>query len=165
MGRKWRSCHRTADIVLLEDGKPREVTIFDSPATQGRMPLELVLLFDTNPKIEYFWDPAAVYRFIPQWNEEMSRAILEKGTADVRISVYRCAGRRLYPLCPATTDAQQLLKSFRGLLKPAASRTAIALNLPPKRDRVHPGRFTDDYVTSPFVSRSGGVGHRRPPFC
>jgi hypothetical protein len=34
---------KPADIVLLEDGKPREFTIFDSPSAQGRMPLELVL--------------------------------------------------------------------------------------------------------------------------
>jgi hypothetical protein len=48
---------KPSDVVLLEDGKPREFTIFDSASTQGRMPPELVLLFDTNPTIPYFWIP------------------------------------------------------------------------------------------------------------
>ena len=49
---------KAGDVTLFEDGKPRPFTIFDGPATQGRMPLELVLLFDVNPAIPYFWDPA-----------------------------------------------------------------------------------------------------------
>src|SRR5579871_4839176 len=76
------------DMTLLEDGKPRQFTIFDTPATQGRMPIELVLLFDVNPAIPYFWDPADVFRFIPNWEEGMTRQLLEKQDADVRISVY-----------------------------------------------------------------------------
>lgn len=44
-----------ADVLLLEDGKPRDFSIFDSPAAKIRMPLDLVLLFDTNPAIPYFW--------------------------------------------------------------------------------------------------------------
>jgi hypothetical protein len=156
-GKNYVTDLQRTDVVLLEDGKPRDFTIFDSPATQGRMPLELVLLFDTNPKIEYFWDPAAVFRFIPQWNEGMSQAILEKETADLRISVYRCAGKALYRLRPATTDAQQLLGAFRRLLPPGLPEagpdsTVIPLTLPARRNHVDPGPFTDDYVTSPFVS-------------
>src|SRR5271163_1335082 len=61
------------DVTLLEDGKPRPFTIFDSPATHGRMPLELVLLFDINPAIPNFWDPADVFRFVPHWEEGMTR--------------------------------------------------------------------------------------------
>src|ERR1700722_5582053 len=49
---------KAGEVTLLEDGKPRPFTIFDSPASQGRIPLELVLLFDVNPAIPYFWDPA-----------------------------------------------------------------------------------------------------------
>src|SRR5437016_1829742 len=55
---------KASDVILLEDGKPRQFTIFDSPETQGRIPLELVLLFDSNPKIDYFWDPKDVFRFV-----------------------------------------------------------------------------------------------------
>src|SRR5580704_3266931 len=74
---------KAEDVTLFEDGKPRPFTIFDSPATQGRLPLELVLLFDVNPAIPYFWDPADVFRFIPRWEEGMTRQLLEKRDADI----------------------------------------------------------------------------------
>ncbi len=147
-----------ADFVLLEDGKPRDFTIFDSPATQGRMPLELVLLFDTNPKIEYFWDPADVFRFIPQWDEAMSREVLATEKADVRISVYNCSEQTLYRLSPATAAPQNLTAAFRRILTPVwrvpePDSNTIPLSLPARRDNVDPrGTFTSDYVTSTFVS-------------
>ena len=148
---------RLSDVTLLDDGKPREFTIFDSPATQGRMPLELVLLFDTNPAIEYFWDPVEVFRFVPQWNEAMTQAILEKDIADVRISVYRCAGQRLFRVSRATTDARQITSAFQRILRPelltpATGTQAITLSLPGRRDQVGRGPFTNDYPTSYFVS-------------
>lgn len=139
------------DVLLLEDGKPRDFSIFDSPAAKTRMPLDLVLLFDTNPAIPYFWDPDAVYSFVRDWDEENSRAALANQAADIRISVYHAAGQDLYRLVRATTDAPQLLDAFRSLLTPEAG-TAIPLFLPPKRDRVEPGPFTNDYVTSAFIS-------------
>src|SRR5580704_13902376 len=80
-GKEYLTDLKASDVVLLEDGKPREFTVFDSAATVGRMPLELVLLFDANPKIDYFWDPAEVFRFVPQWDEAMSRAILQRNAA------------------------------------------------------------------------------------
>lgn len=139
------------DVLLLEDGKPRDFSIFDSPAAKTRMPLDLVLLFDTNPAIPYFWDPDAVYSFVRDWDEAMSRAALANQAADIRISVCHAAGQDLYRLVRATTDAPQLLDAFRSLLTPEAG-TAIPLFLPPKRDRVEPGPFTNDYVTSAFIS-------------
>jgi hypothetical protein len=149
---------KPADVALLEDGKPREFTIFDSPASQGRMPLELVLLFDANPRINYFWDPVAVFRFIPEWTEEMSREILTKETADIRVSVYRCSGQTLYPMIRATTDVRQLTDTLRGLLNPewrgfGRGGKAIDLSLPAERATVARGPFTNDYPTSPFVSQ------------
>jgi VWFA-related protein len=140
------------NVVLLEDGKPRDFTIFDNPATQGRMPLELVLLFDANPKIDYFWDPKAVFRFVPNWDEAMSQAILEKDAADIRISIYHCAGQKLYRLSPATTDPRQVAGAFSGILAAPTESAAISLSLPARREHVDPGPFTNDYVTSPFVS-------------
>jgi len=143
------------DVTLFEDGKPRPFTIFDSPATQGRMPLELVLLFDDNPAIKYFWDPAEVFRFVRQWEEGMSRRLLEKQGADVRISVYVTAGQKLYRLTGATTDAVVVTRAFRALLNTsygAAADAAIPLTLPPTRDTVGGGRFSGRFQTSHFVS-------------
>ncbi len=143
------------DVTLLEDGKQRQFTIFDSAATEGRMPLELVLLFDVNPAIPYFWDPADVFRFIPRWDEGMARQLLEKQDADVRINVYTTAGQKLYRLTGATTDAGVVTRNFRGLLNPSfviETGADIPITLPPKRDSVGHGPFTQDYQTSYFVS-------------
>ena len=78
---------RPNDIVLPEDGKPRDLTIFDGPATFGRMPPELALLFDSNPKIPNIRDLVDVFRFIPRWDDSMSSQVLAMENADLRISV------------------------------------------------------------------------------
>jgi hypothetical protein len=146
---------KAEDVTLFEDGKPRPFTIFDSPATQGRMPLELVLLFDVNPAIPYFWDPEDVFSFIPRWKEDMTRKLLETQDADVRISVYATAGQKLYRLTGASTDAGVVTRDLRGLLNASFVTEAganIPLALPPKRDTVGYGPFTGDYQTSYFLS-------------
>jgi hypothetical protein len=38
---------QSSDVTLLEDGRPRSFSVFEGPATRRRIPLELVLLFDT----------------------------------------------------------------------------------------------------------------------
>jgi VWFA-related protein len=145
-----------SDIALLEDGKPREFTIFDTPSSEDRLPLEIVLLFDTNPKINYLWDPIDVFRFVPQWDETMSRKMLLEERYELRFSVYRCTGKALYRLAPATADSAVLTDALRGILTRQPARpepgTAIALSLPPQRKNVNPGRYTDDFPTSPFIS-------------
>ena len=146
---------RAGDVTLFEDGKPRAFTIFDSPATQGRIPLELVLLFDVNPAIPYFWDPADVFRFTRRWEEGMTRQLLEKQDADVRICVYATAGKKLYRLTGATADARVVTRDLRGLLNRSFVTEAgadIPLTLPPKRATVGYGPFTEDYQTSYFLS-------------
>lgn len=146
---------QAGDVTLFEDGKPRLFTIFESPATQGRMPLELVLLFDVNPAIPYFWDPADVFRFVASWDEGMTGRLLEKQDADVRICVYATTGQKLYRLTGATRDAGVVTRDFRGLLKASFVTEAgadIPLGLPPKRDTVGYGPFTQDYQTSYFLS-------------
>lgn len=148
---------KAADLVLLEDGHPRDFTIFDSPSGQGRMPLELVLLFDTHHPIPYFWDPAGVFRFVRNWSDALSAGILNDQEADIRISVYHTRGRRLFRLTTGTTDPHQVTSAFGNLLKPMLLRPkmgddVIPLSLPQRRDSVGPGPFTQDYVTSYFVS-------------
>jgi hypothetical protein len=119
------------------------------------MPLELVLLFDVNPAIPYFWDPADVFRFIPRWEEGMTRQLLEKQDADVRISIYTTTGHKLYRLTGATTDARVVTRDFRELLNASFVTEAgadIPIALPMKRDTVGYGLFTEDYQTSYFLS-------------
>ena len=74
-GRNYVTSLKQSDVILVEDGKPRPFTIFDTPTSQARLPVELALLFDTTPKIEPLWDPDEVFRFIPQWDDGQSRAV------------------------------------------------------------------------------------------
>lgn len=145
-----------SDVVLLEDGRPREFSIFDVPSGADRMPVELVLLFDANPRAGPLWDPAGVYQFVKQWDDSMSAALLQSSGAGVRVSVYRCAGQKLYRSTPATSDRATLTKALRGVLTPPPSKpepgSVTELTLPSKRDEVDlNGRYTGDYVTSNFA--------------
>jgi hypothetical protein len=149
---------KAGDVTLLEDGKQRSFTIFDSPATQGRLPLELVLLFDVNRAVQYLWDPADVFRFIPVWQESMTRRLLETQDANVRISVYATTGQKLYRLTGATGDAAVVTRDFSRLLNASFLTEAgadLPLTLPPKRDRVGYGPFTQDFQTSYFIGNEG----------
>jgi hypothetical protein len=149
-------------VILLEDGKPRPFTIFDAPASQARLPVELALLFDATPKIKWLWDPDEVFRFIPEWNDGLSRAILQstKDRVEVRISVYRAFGQKLYRMAPPTTDPHVVTAALQSILSAIPAQpepgAVTALTLPPGRDRVEPGPYTHEYVTSPFY----GGGNR-----
>ena len=155
-GRNYVTSLAQSDVVLLEDGKPRPFTIFDTPTSEVRLPVELALLFDTTPKIEPLWDPDDVFRFISQWDDGQSRATLHptKNQAEVRISVYQTFGQTLYRMARPTTNPHTVTIALQSLLVPLPAHpepgAAIDLILPPGRERVGPGRFTSEYVTSPF---------------
>jgi hypothetical protein len=85
------------------------------------------MLFDANPAIPYFWDPADVFRFIPRWEESMTRQVLEKQDAGVRICVYATAGHKLYGLTGATTDARVVTRDLRGLLNASFVTEAVPI--------------------------------------
>lgn len=130
------------DVVLLEDGKPRTFSFFEGPGTGRRPPLEIVLLFDTTtlppPEsatvvMNTYWDREATYDFARHWGDDDSRAVLAKGGADVRVSVYRFEDRAMQRLCRSATDPQTLGNAMRRLLSPIPSGEAIPLTLPPGR--------------------------------
>jgi hypothetical protein len=129
----------SSDVVLLEDGRPRSFTVFEGPATGRRIPLELLLLFDTTafppskPKnlITSYWDREATYAFTKQWDEAMSKAILDHVGADIRVSVYHFDNKQLERLSRSTKDPQELVAAFRRLLAPISGSGAIPLALPP----------------------------------
>src|ERR1022692_3164864 len=104
---------KSSDVVLLEDGKPRNFTVFKGPSTGSGISLELVLLFDTTTLLksqkQTHWNRKATYDFTKHWDVAMSRAILEQSGADVRISIYHFDQNQLERLSPATKDPQQLL--------------------------------------------------------
>jgi len=134
------------DVVLLEDGKPRDFTVFEGPGGR-RPPLELVLLFDTTtippPESKIVvrmthWDRKATYDFTNHWGDAESRAVLEKNGADVRVSVYHFDHQQLQRLCPSTKDPQTLTSAIHRLPEPMPANEGIALQVPKDR-RAMPG--------------------------
>jgi hypothetical protein len=130
---------KSSDVVLLEDGRPRSFSVFEGPATGRRIPLELLLLFDTttlppskpNSIISTHWDREATYAFTNQWDEAMSKAVLDHAGADIRISVYHFDNNRLERLSRSTKDPQELVAAFRRLLAAISGSDTIPLALPP----------------------------------
>lgn len=126
---------RASDVVLLEDGRPRNFTVFEGPSTRNGLPLELVLLFDTTTLLKTqkptHWNRKATYDFTNHWDVAMSRAILEQSGADVRVSIYHFDQNQLERLSRATKDPQQIQNAFNRLLSPISGPSTIPLVLPP----------------------------------
>jgi len=148
-----------SDVVLLEDGKPRQFSIFDSASTQPRMPLELVLLFDINPRAgggTLLWDPDRVYRFAKTWENRAVESILGGEAGNLRVSVYGCAGQDLYKVYSAGTDAARIADAIRYVATPATlpllDAEVLPLTMPARRTEIESGPFTNDFPTSYFVS-------------
>jgi hypothetical protein len=150
-----------SDVVLLEDGKPREFSIFDSATTQLRMPLELVLLFDINPRAGAsadftLWDPQRVYRFAKTWDNRAVEAFLGRQASNLRVSVYSCAGQQLYKVLSVGTDAARIADAIRDVATPAAlplrNAEVLPLTMPASRTQIESGPFTNDFPTSYFLS-------------
>jgi hypothetical protein len=130
------------DVELVQDGKPRAFTVFESPRTRGRTPVELILLFDTttfteaeskSPANHSRWNREAAYRWVSRWTDDESSALLERQAADVRVSVYRFDHKQLQRLCHRTSDPQALTAAIRRLPEQIPPEEAIPLTLPPGR--------------------------------
>jgi len=137
-GGRYASDLRQQDFVLFEDGRTREFTLFEGPSTLQQKPIELMLLFDTTKPTdrEGFWSLETTYAFVKQWNETMSRGILQKPNVQVRVSVHHFDVARLQSLCAATADPKEFTAALRRLLAPVAGDGSQALAIPPSRDVV-----------------------------
>jgi hypothetical protein len=133
---------KSDEILLLEDGKRRDFTIFEGPEAGSRPPLELVLSFDTTTLpipgskarvVATHWDRNATYEFTNHWGDTESRAVLEMGGADIRTSVYRFDREQMQRLCRSTSDAATLTGAIRRLTTPIPPAEAIPLQLPAGR--------------------------------
>jgi len=113
-----------ADFILREDGHPRDFTIFEGPKTENPLPLELILLFDTTvvpPRYEsrmFKWNPSSDYAFLSNWDEAVTREVLQRNGMDIRLAVYHFANSRLERLCGATSDPREIVNAFHSLLDP-----------------------------------------------
>lgn len=114
-----------SDFILREDGHPRPFSVFEGPNTANPFPLELILLFDTTPKasppaFRSFMDidPKADYEFIDNWDESITREVLQKNGMDIRLAVYHYSGHQLERLCAASSDPREIVRAFHALLDP-----------------------------------------------
>jgi hypothetical protein len=143
-GNFYASDLKPADIILLEDGRPRPFTIFEGASTSPRTPLELVLLFDTNshpvtlplaapgvPDIE-LWKRESTYSFLPHWDNAATASLLEPHGVTVA-SVYRFDRMSLQRLSRPTGDPAVFLSALQRLLTSASGAETIPIAIPPGR--------------------------------
>jgi len=131
-----------SDVELLQDGKPHDLTVFESPKTRRATPVELTLLFDTTTQTEAEskarfnltrWNREASYRWVNRWTDAESLTLLEKYVAEVRVAVYRFDRAQLQRLCRPTTDPHTLTAAIHRLPEPIPPEEAIPVSLPPGR--------------------------------
>jgi hypothetical protein len=51
-------------------------------------------------------DPKADYEFVDNWDEAITREVLQKNGMDIRLAIYHHAGHQLERLCAASSDPQ-----------------------------------------------------------
>ena len=122
-GKYFAADLQASDFILREDGHPRPFTTFEGPHTEHPLPLELILLFDTTPKAPHElrmfpWDPARDYEFLDNWDESITREVLQTDGMDIRIAVYHYSLHQLERLCAATSDPREIVHAFHALLDP-----------------------------------------------
>ncbi len=142
-GKYYAADLQPSDFILHEDGHPREFTIFEGPNTSHPLPLELILLFDTTPKVAHQdgpavfdmkLDPKADYEFLGGWDESAIREVLHKNGMDILLAVYHYAGGQLERLCAPSSDSREITGAFQRLLDP----------IPPGKGEL--GLLPGDYV-------------------
>ena len=116
------------DVILLEDGLPRKVRVFEGGRLAPRtIPIEMTLLFDTSGSVTGagLLDPLAY------------KATLLDNLESVRLAVYTFTFT-LRRHCRPTRDPAELAAAFRSVLDSQSGRggpqvESIPLQLPPRR--------------------------------
>jgi hypothetical protein len=127
---------KRSDVVLLEDGVPRDFTTFEAPSVH--LTLDLVVMFDvTNPRITPprkdmkgrvgFWDTKALRELADYWSEAITRRLLDEHAATIRFSIYRFDQARLQRLCQSSSDPRVLGDALHRLADPAPQDADIPL--------------------------------------
>ena len=118
---------KPGDIILLEDGQPREITFFEGGRVKRRtVPVEMILLFDTSGSVvdEGLLNPLA-----------FKSSLLDQ-LENVRIAVYGF-GANLQRFCRPTRDAAELARVFQRVIdfktRAQPRPEILKLELPPKR--------------------------------
>jgi VWFA-related protein len=130
------------DVILLEDGAPRQFTVFENAMAGTRtVPVEMTLLFDISGSVtgEGLLNPLT-----------FKEALLDN-LQRVRIAVYGF-DRKMKRYSGPTRDYAQLQTAFDALGTRGAKGETIELHLPPKR-QAPPGGATWLYEAVAEVSR------------
>jgi hypothetical protein len=113
---------KPTDVVLLEDGVPRDFTIFEAPP--AHLTLDLVVMFDVTkktPRVE-FWDAKALQDLASYWSEAITRRLLDEHGVTIRFSIYRFDQSKLQRLCQSASDPKVLLDALHRLTGPASGQ-------------------------------------------
>lgn len=127
---------KASDVVLLDDGVPRNFTIFEAPPVH--FALDLAVMFDvTNPSANQktgsvgFWDAKGLQELSNYWSEAITQRLLdEEQGATVRFSIYRFNQSRLERLCRSTSDPKVLLDALHRLAGPVGQAPAQDVDIP-----------------------------------
>jgi hypothetical protein len=170
---------KAGDVLLLEDGHPRDFSIFEGPDTQSRTPIELVLLFDTTVFPTGWITPTQYARgglygspkddFAIGWEHAVSGAVLAGGGSDVRISVYRVDLMQLERLCRPTRDPKELMSAVQALRTPmpyytnrmtASQRQELRIEIETGGGMGWKGHRLSDFIDQPVSTWPGYEGTR-----
>jgi VWFA-related protein len=117
---------KAEDVILLEDGAPRKLAVFEGGRLTPRtIPIEMILLFDTSGSVTNagLLDPLAY------------KTTLLDNLPNVRLSVYSFTSE-LRRHCRATRDPAELAAALQGVTHArsgAGDAQKISLQLPPGR--------------------------------
>jgi VWFA-related protein len=133
------------DILLLEDGKPVNVTCLEGGASaRETMPIEIMILFDATrlegTKIDQ------LYAFIEGFNSQLIESSLLEGSAATRFSIFCLQSEKLWRMTGLTRDSKQIAHAFQSLLTPGPP--AQSMDLPLSRITVPTGQFGSWYYKS-----------------
>jgi VWFA-related protein len=98
---------RPEDVLLLEDGVPQKITLFESRAAASQVPLDLILLFDTSESV-------TAWKLL---NPKATQQALQPALNTLRTAVYSFHGI-LNRLTPPTRDPAVLDRAFQSVAHP-----------------------------------------------
>jgi len=144
-GKNYVGTLKPEDFVLLEDGAPKRITLFESAATKRRAPMEMVLLFDKSGSVT----EAGLL------NPLVFRDRLLASLPNVKLSVYGFASR-LARYSTATRDFAQLSAAFAALGKPKLTGgTPLPIALFPRREKGDGGTWLYEAIAGTVGDVSG----------
>ena len=142
--KRYAESLRPEEIVLLEDGKPQPVTLFEGGLAKRTTPIEIMLLFDVSGSVQNraLLEPLSY-----------EKALLHT-SLNVKVSVYGFAAK-LFRFSGPTRNPAELGAAFRAVAEfgPGHRPRALPLVLPPGRKDAQGGSWIYEAVIA--VAKEG----------